>query len=107
MLLLLYIYLAAPFGQMPLYEENGKVGWQSLAIARYVAKKVKLVGDTDWENLEIDAIADTITDLRLSKYACKAFIFLSLCSPQRQSLITIIAANNTLIISYISYKTNN
>lgn len=57
-----------PFGQVPIYEENGKIAHQSVAIARYVAKKVKLVGDDDWENLEIDAIVDTINDFRGSKY---------------------------------------
>ncbi|KAI4470699.1 glutathione s-transferase [Holotrichia oblita] len=54
-----------PFGQMPLYEEDGKVAWQSLAICRYLAKKVNLRGANDWEDLQVDAIADTITDLRI------------------------------------------
>nr|XP_022903512.1 glutathione S-transferase-like [Onthophagus taurus]XP_022903513.1 glutathione S-transferase-like [Onthophagus taurus] len=53
-----------PFGQLPLLEENGKVVCQSTAIARYAAKKVGLMGANDWENLEIDAIVDTISDLR-------------------------------------------
>lgn len=53
---------------MPLYEENGKVACQSIAIARYIAKKVKLVGANDWEDLEIDGIVDTINDFRGSKY---------------------------------------
>ncbi|KAI4470936.1 glutathione s-transferase [Holotrichia oblita] len=53
-----------PFGQMPLYEEKGKTVTQSLAIARYIAKKAKLVGKNDWEDLEIDAIVDTINDIR-------------------------------------------
>ncbi|KAI4470750.1 glutathione s-transferase [Holotrichia oblita] len=59
---------STPFGQLPLYEENGKVTGQSVAIARYIAKKVNLAGDDEWQNLEIDAIADTITDLRLKLY---------------------------------------
>ncbi|KAI7815382.1 glutathione S-transferase [Rhyzopertha dominica] len=54
-----------PFGQVPAFEHNGKTANQSIAIARYVAKKVKLVGKDDWEDLEIDAIVDTINDLRL------------------------------------------
>ncbi|KAJ3663472.1 hypothetical protein Zmor_007731 [Zophobas morio] len=53
-----------PFGLLPLLEHNGKQVNQSKAIARYLAKKVKLVGDDDWENLEIDAIVDTLDDLR-------------------------------------------
>ncbi|XP_044269427.1 glutathione S-transferase-like [Tribolium madens] len=54
-----------PFGQLPVLEHKGKVVCQSMAIARYLAKQVKLVGNDDWENLEIDAIIDTINDLRL------------------------------------------
>ncbi|XP_019878295.1 glutathione S-transferase isoform X2 [Aethina tumida] len=53
-----------PFGQVPVLEHNGKVAHQSLAIARYVAKQVKLVGNNDWEDLEIDSIVDTINDFR-------------------------------------------
>ncbi|XP_044270389.1 glutathione S-transferase-like [Tribolium madens] len=53
-----------PFGQVPILEYNGKVAHQSIAIARFFAKKVKLVGNDDWEDLEIDAIVDTINDLR-------------------------------------------
>ncbi|XP_023313071.1 glutathione S-transferase-like isoform X2 [Anoplophora glabripennis] len=54
-----------PFGQLPILEYNGKVAYQSTAICRYVAKQVNLVGKDDWEDLEIDATVDTITDLRL------------------------------------------
>lgn len=53
------------WGQLPTYEEDGKISNQSLAICRYLGKKVGLVGKDDWENLEIDALADTINDLRL------------------------------------------
>ncbi|KAI4470912.1 glutathione s-transferase [Holotrichia oblita] len=65
-----------PFGQMPLYEEKGKTVTQSLAIARYIAKKAKLVGKTDWEDLEIDAIVDTINDIRqrISTYLLNAIV---------------------------------
>nr|XP_022920499.1 glutathione S-transferase-like [Onthophagus taurus] len=56
--------LDAPFGEMPFYEEDGKRVNQSGAISRYVAKKVKLVGKDDWEDLEIDSIVDTLTDIR-------------------------------------------
>ncbi|XP_057669318.1 glutathione S-transferase-like [Diorhabda carinulata] len=53
-----------PFGQLPLFEHNGKVVNQSMAIARYCAKLVKLTGSNDWEDLEIDSVVDTISDLR-------------------------------------------
>nr|XP_022915699.1 glutathione S-transferase-like [Onthophagus taurus] len=53
-----------PFGQMPTYEEDGKVAHQSLAICRYLAKKYKIAGADDWEALEIDSIVDTVNDFR-------------------------------------------
>ncbi|RZC36261.1 GST N domain containing protein [Asbolus verrucosus] len=53
-----------PFGQLPVLEHNGKQINQSVSIARYVAKQVKLAGKDDWENLEIDAIIDTLCDIR-------------------------------------------
>jgi glutathione S-transferase len=54
-----------PFGQLPVLEHNGKKVGQSIAIARYLGKLVKLAGKDDWENLEIDAVVDTINDMRL------------------------------------------
>lgn len=57
-----------PFGQVPVLEVNEKMAHQHIAIARYLAKQVQLVGKDDWENLEIDAIVDTINDFRQSKF---------------------------------------
>ncbi|XP_018560938.1 glutathione S-transferase [Anoplophora glabripennis] len=54
-----------PLRQLPLLEHNGKIANQSIAICRYLAKQVKLVGKDDWEDLEIDAIVDTTMDLCL------------------------------------------
>lgn len=51
---------------MPILEYNGKVYHQSLAICRYLAKKVKLIGKDDEEDLEIDAAVDTVNDFRTS-----------------------------------------
>jgi glutathione S-transferase len=51
-------------------EHNGKKAGQSIAVARYLGKLVKLAGKDDWENLEIDAVVDTINDMRLSKKFC-------------------------------------
>jgi glutathione S-transferase len=59
-----------PFGQVPILEHNGKVAHQSISMARYMAKKVKLVGSDDWEDLEIDAVVDTVNDLRQSNGLC-------------------------------------
>lgn len=78
-----------PFGQVPILEVDGKVAHQSVAISRYLAKKVGLVGADDWENLEIDSMVDTITDMRSSNnfqfnlqllcLTCKAFSFRNSC----------------------------
>lgn len=53
-----------PFGQMPTLEINGKVYHQSMAMARYLAKQVKLDGSNDLENMEIDIAVDVVNDLR-------------------------------------------
>ncbi|KAJ3663471.1 hypothetical protein Zmor_007730 [Zophobas morio] len=54
-----------PFGHLPVLEHNGKIIGQSISICRYLGKVVNLAGNDDWENLEIDAIVDTINDMRL------------------------------------------
>ena len=54
------------FGIVPVLEHEGKQICQSIAIAKYLAKKVKLAGNDDWEDLEIDAIVNTVYDLYLS-----------------------------------------
>lgn len=56
-------------GQLPLLEVDGQVLHQSIAIARYVAKRVGLAGANDWESLQIDIAVDTINDFRASKWA--------------------------------------
>lgn len=56
-----------PMGQMPVLEVDGKRVHQSLAMCRYVAKQVGLAGANPLEELQIDAIVDTINDFRLSK----------------------------------------
>lgn len=59
---------AMPMGQMPVLEVDGKRVHQSLAMCRYVAKQIGLAGSDPVEELQIDAIVDTINDFRLSKY---------------------------------------
>ncbi|XP_066254758.1 glutathione S-transferase-like [Euwallacea similis] len=54
-----------PAGQLPTLEVDGKVLFQSIAIDRYLGHIVGLAGKTLLEDCEIDAVADTITDLRL------------------------------------------
>lgn len=53
---------------MPILEVDGKRAHQSIAMARYLAKQVGLVGSNDWEDLEIDMAVDTINDFRNSEY---------------------------------------
>lgn len=60
-----------PFGQIPVLEINGKLTHQSVAISRYLAKQMKLTGDNDMEDLEIDSMVDTINDLRAKITAMK------------------------------------
>lgn len=61
------MYIATPFGQVPVLEVDGKKVCQSTSISRYLAKKYGLAGKDDWEALEIDVAVDTIHDLRASK----------------------------------------
>ena len=56
-------------GQMPVLEVDGKRAHQHLAITRYLAKVVGLVGADAWEDLEIDTVVDTINDFRLSEFS--------------------------------------
>ncbi|KAB0792009.1 hypothetical protein PPYR_13970 [Photinus pyralis] len=55
-----------PFGQVPVLEFKGVEAHQSIAICRYLAKQVKLTGANDIEDLEIDAVVDTVMDLKAS-----------------------------------------
>ena len=57
-----------PMGQMPVLEIDGKKYPQSMAILRYIAKKFNLYGKDDLEALQIDAAADSISDLRICKF---------------------------------------
>lgn len=57
-----------PMGQMPVLEVDGRRVHQSLAMCRYVAKQVGVAGSDAFEDLQIDAIVDTINEFRLSKF---------------------------------------
>lgn len=59
--------LAMPMGQMPVLEVDGRRVHQSLAMCRYVAKQVGVAGSDAFEDLQIDALVDTINEFRLSK----------------------------------------
>ncbi|WKX97382.1 hypothetical protein Q1695_013214 [Nippostrongylus brasiliensis] len=51
-----------PFGQMPVLEVDGQQIPQSLAIARYVARKYGYAGKTPYEEAIVDALADQYKD---------------------------------------------
>lgn len=53
-------------GQMPVLEVDGKRVHQSLAMCRYVAKQIGVAGNDAFEDLQIDALVDTINEFRLS-----------------------------------------
>ncbi|KYN04890.1 Glutathione S-transferase [Cyphomyrmex costatus] len=53
-----------PMGQVPVLEIDGKQYHQSRAIGRFIAKKGNLYGSDDFEAMEIDAVVDSIEDIR-------------------------------------------
>lgn len=64
---LFLFFLEMPLGQVPILEVDGIVVYQHMAICRYLGKIVDLVGENEWEDLQIDMMADTINEFRLSK----------------------------------------
>lgn len=63
-----FFLVAMPMGQMPVLEVDGKRVHQSLAMCRYVAKQCGLAGNDAFEDLQIDALVDTINEFRLSEF---------------------------------------
>ncbi|KAK6048160.1 glutathione S-transferase protein, partial [Cooperia oncophora] len=51
-----------PFGQLPVLEVDGKQLPQSYAIVRYLARKFGFAGKNEWEQAQVDAIADQHKD---------------------------------------------
>ncbi|CAJ0919298.1 unnamed protein product, partial [Mesorhabditis belari] len=51
-----------PFGQLPLLEVDGKPIPQSMAIARFLAKRFGFAGANDLEEAQIDALVDLLND---------------------------------------------
>lgn len=57
-----------PMNQLPTLEVDGKRVNQSLACCRFIARNIGLAGNDEWENLQIDTVADTVNDFRLSTF---------------------------------------
>ncbi|XP_046742487.1 uncharacterized protein LOC124409109 [Diprion similis] len=53
-----------PLEQVPVLEIDGKIFYQSNAIARFLAKKFNILGSNDLEAFDVDATLETIGDLR-------------------------------------------
>jgi glutathione S-transferase len=51
-----------PFGQLPVLEVDGVKLGQSAACARYLARKFNLAGKTEWEQAQVDMVADCFDD---------------------------------------------
>ncbi|XP_031619643.1 glutathione S-transferase-like [Contarinia nasturtii] len=54
-----------PLHQMPVLEIDESRVYQHVSILRYLGKKVGLSGESDWENLQIDMVADIMNEFRL------------------------------------------
>nr|QUF59419.1 glutathione S-transferase GSTS12/13-4 [Brachionus angularis] len=57
-----------PLGQLPYLTVDGLHLPQSLAIARLVAKRYNLAGNSDLEQAKVDAVVDTLNDLQNDYY---------------------------------------
>ena len=54
---------STPYGSLPLLDWDGTCIAQSMAVARFIARKVGLAGRNDLEAAQIDEIIDAINDL--------------------------------------------
>lgn len=60
-----YFHISAtPWGKVPVLEVDGKVVSETLAICRYLAREAGLAGESNWESLQIDMLADVAMDMR-------------------------------------------
>ncbi|CAF3337253.1 unnamed protein product [Rotaria socialis] len=57
-----------PLGQLPVLEIDGEKFPQSVAIARYLARQLKLGGKNDLESMKCDIIVDTMQEINEGYY---------------------------------------
>ncbi|KAL0881852.1 hypothetical protein ABMA27_001627 [Loxostege sticticalis] len=60
---------ATPYGQLPVYEEDGRTINQSMAIARYVASQTGLLPSDPWEQAKLDAAVLNVYDFFKAIYS--------------------------------------
>nr|QQW45478.1 glutathione S-transferase [Agrotis ipsilon] len=58
----LKIKASLPYGQFPIYEEDGKVLTQTLAIAKYVSRDTELIPDDAWQRAVVESAVYTVFD---------------------------------------------
>ena len=61
-------HIAMPAGQMPVLEVDGVQIGQSVAIARFLANKYNLAGNTPLEKAQADMMVDCTQDFLNGKY---------------------------------------
>jgi len=54
----------SPTGHLPIFADGDKVLFESVSIARYLARRWNLAGSNEWENFACDAVVDAVIDLR-------------------------------------------
>ena len=83
------LFLATPFGQVPVLEVDGVPISQSTSIARFLAKEFNLAGKDHLEQAQADMVVDACNDLMESEYFSKLALNLplveELVSEQRYS----------------------
>lgn len=64
---LIFHFTATPFHQLPILEFEGEMLGQSIAIARFLAKKYNFYGKDEMEQARADAIVDYVSDYNNSE----------------------------------------
>ena len=62
------VLVAAPFGGLPYMTVNGKAIGQSIAMCRYAGRKAGLAGSSLEEAAQMDAIVDTVDEVRVKPW---------------------------------------
>jgi len=66
---------STPTGQLPYLEVDGKPLAQSIAIARYLARQTGSAGQSAWEEAQVDALVDHVSDAGKGFYEYVVAVF--------------------------------